>query len=219
MKKLLIFCFSFLLLFSSGLSAFHAVAGTEPASGTPEERLQYYQELVAKESSPVLRVTFSPTFPYGDFFESIRAMASVVYPGKTTEECGRDISVSPGIVLFSRSDLESMPETMVLLEQYPGVVYVRCDPISFADCMYDCGDVDGDGDTDASDYLTVKKAVLGVSALSLWQSYLADANWDCAVDSIDYLLIKQLVLGIRSDDGRPASWSAPFAGNPYKRNR
>lgn len=57
------------------------------------------------------------------------------------------------------------------------------------------GDVNGDGKLDASDYILIKRAVLGTVTLSEAQKKLADVDGDGDVDSVDYTMAKRAVLG------------------------
>ncbi len=57
------------------------------------------------------------------------------------------------------------------------------------------GDLTGDSRIDSSDYLLLKRYMLGTFALSETQKPLADINRDGKVDSTDYLLLKRHILG------------------------
>ncbi len=57
------------------------------------------------------------------------------------------------------------------------------------------GDVDEDGDVDATDYILVKRAVLKNYTLTDKQSAIADIDADGDVDATDYVLVKRIVLG------------------------
>lgn len=57
------------------------------------------------------------------------------------------------------------------------------------------GDVDGDKQLTAKDYMIVKRAVLGSIVLTEEQARAADVNGDGRVDSRDYMMIKRAVLG------------------------
>ncbi len=57
------------------------------------------------------------------------------------------------------------------------------------------GDIDNDGDVDASDYVLVKRAVLKTYNLTEEQFDVADIDGDNDVDATDYVLVKRIVLG------------------------
>ena len=57
------------------------------------------------------------------------------------------------------------------------------------------GDLDGDGEIGAVDYVMVKRSVLGTFMLGAAQNVCADVNRDGNVDAIDYVMIKRHVLG------------------------
>ena len=57
------------------------------------------------------------------------------------------------------------------------------------------GDIDGDGEIGAVDYVMVKRSVLGTYTLSASQIQSADVNKDGSIDAIDYAMIKRHVLG------------------------
>ena len=57
------------------------------------------------------------------------------------------------------------------------------------------GDVNGDGNVNATDYLMLKRAVLGTFALSDQKKAAADINGDGNVNATDYLMLKRVVLG------------------------
>ena len=60
---------------------------------------------------------------------------------------------------------------------------------------YSLGDIDGDGYITETDYILLKRAVLGTFLLNSQQSLAADVNNDQTVDTIDYMLVKRFILG------------------------
>jgi len=62
------------------------------------------------------------------------------------------------------------------------------------------GDVDMDGDVDATDYVLVKRSVLKTYTLDDEQFACADVDGDSDVDATDYVLVKRMVLGTYSAD-------------------
>lgn len=56
------------------------------------------------------------------------------------------------------------------------------------------GDLNGDADIDAIDYLLLKRAYLGVVSLSEIQQSAADVDQDGSIDSLDYLCIKRHII-------------------------
>ena len=66
------------------------------------------------------------------------------------------------------------------------------------------GDVNGDGDRTAVDYLMLKRAVLLSLTLNADQESRADVNGDGSIDARDYLLLKRHILGTYTiPDGGP----------------
>ncbi|MBO4452672.1 MAG: dockerin type I repeat-containing protein [Clostridia bacterium] len=65
------------------------------------------------------------------------------------------------------------------------------------------GDVDGSGIVDVTDYLMVKRHVLGTYELSDVQFLAADVDFSGTIDSRDYLMIKRNVLGTYDLPGVP----------------
>ncbi len=57
------------------------------------------------------------------------------------------------------------------------------------------GDIDADGDVDATDYILVKRAVLKSITLTEEQAKFADIDADGDIDATDYVLVKRIVLG------------------------
>ena len=57
------------------------------------------------------------------------------------------------------------------------------------------GDVNLDGCIDSTDYLLLKRCVLGTYSLDSAQRLCADLNKDGSIDEQDYLLLKRMVLG------------------------
>ena len=57
------------------------------------------------------------------------------------------------------------------------------------------GDVDGDGEVNARDYIITKRIVLGTYTATAEQAEAADVNKDGEVNSKDYIMIKRVVLG------------------------
>ena len=60
---------------------------------------------------------------------------------------------------------------------------------------YKLGDIDGDGDIDANDYMMLKRHVLRTFKLSDEQKLRADINGDGNINATDYMLLKRAVLG------------------------
>ena len=60
---------------------------------------------------------------------------------------------------------------------------------------YKLGDIDGDGDIDANDYMMLKRHVLRTFKLSDEQKLRADINGDGKINATDYMLLKRAVLG------------------------
>lgn len=65
----------------------------------------------------------------------------------------------------------------------------------FAASASEIGDIDTDGDVDASDYILVKRTVLNTFNMTEEQKKLADIDKDGDVDATDYVLVKRIVLG------------------------
>ncbi len=59
---------------------------------------------------------------------------------------------------------------------------------------FEQGDVNGDGEVDAVDYIMLRKTILGTYDASEEENARMDLNGDGEVDSIDYILLKKLVL-------------------------
>ncbi|MBO4366069.1 MAG: discoidin domain-containing protein, partial [Clostridia bacterium] len=60
--------------------------------------------------------------------------------------------------------------------------------------VYEQGDLNGDGEVDAIDYLLLKKSILGSYNLSPEEEARADVNGDGEIDARDYIYLKKLVL-------------------------
>lgn len=80
------------------------------------------------------------------------------------------------------------------------------------------GDINLDGRIDATDYLLLKRCVLGTFTLDSAQRLCADLNKDGTVDAKDYLLLKNMVLGnmqlpqTGADNGQSGSSESPSEG-------
>ena len=57
------------------------------------------------------------------------------------------------------------------------------------------GDIDGNNEVGATDYMLLKRAVLGTYTLNDRQKAVADINKDGEVGAADYMLLKRAVLG------------------------
>ncbi len=57
------------------------------------------------------------------------------------------------------------------------------------------GDINGDGEVNAQDYMMVKRFVLGTLSLTEAQTAGADVNGDGGADAQDYMMLKRVVLG------------------------
>ena len=60
---------------------------------------------------------------------------------------------------------------------------------------YKPGDVNMNGEIDATDYLMVRRAVLGMIELDAEQTRLADVNGNGKIDANDYIMVKRAFLG------------------------
>ena len=58
-----------------------------------------------------------------------------------------------------------------------------------------CGDINTSGEVDATDYMMVKRIVLGTYMVSEERATLADINGDGETDLADYMMVKRYVLG------------------------
>ncbi len=81
------------------------------------------------------------------------------------------------------------------IEVYGSEAEVEDPEVSDPEIEGTLGDVDGDGDVDAADYVLVKRAVLNTYELSEQQKIVADIDADSDVDATDYVLVKRIVLG------------------------
>lgn len=57
------------------------------------------------------------------------------------------------------------------------------------------GDIDGNGKVEATDYMLLKRAILGTRKLSDEEAVIADVNQDGTIDANDYMFLKRGVLG------------------------
>lgn len=57
------------------------------------------------------------------------------------------------------------------------------------------GDVNGDGNVKATDYMKIKNYIMGTSSLTSAQKLAADANLDGSVKATDYMKIKNYIMG------------------------
>ena len=60
---------------------------------------------------------------------------------------------------------------------------------------YKPGDVNMNGELDATDYLMIRRAVLGMIELDQEQTRLADVNGNGKIDANDYIMVKRAFLG------------------------
>lgn len=77
-----------------------------------------------------------------------------------------------------------------------------------------CGDVNRDGALDASDYMMLKRCVLGTYQLEEVARRVADVNRDGVVDAVDYMAVKRAVLGTFTLDAGSSSGGTPSEGTP-----
>ena len=90
-------------------------------------------------------------------------------------------------------------------EHTPGPEATEEAPQTCTDCGYELapklepkyllGDINNDGVVDSTDYLLLKRVMLGTYKLTDEQALAADINQDGTVDSTDYLLLKRVMLG------------------------
>ena len=74
-------------------------------------------------------------------------------------------------------------------------VYDRMYPAPAEEEALRTGDLNGNGDIDAVDYMMLKRAVLGSYHLCAAQKIAADVNCDDRVNAADYAMVKRHVLG------------------------
>ena len=83
---------------------------------------------------------------------------------------------------------------IVLLDSYPEVTGAF-PPILLMPEDSITGDVNADGEIDGTDYLMLKRYVLGTYELADENEQCADVNADGGIDTTDYLMLKRYVLG------------------------
>lgn len=71
------------------------------------------------------------------------------------------------------------------------------------------GDLDKSGDSNAKDYMMLKRYVLGTFELSVIQTSCADINLDGTVDSKDYMMLKRVATG--TYELPKPDWDTPIA--------
>ena len=60
------------------------------------------------------------------------------------------------------------------------------------------GDVNGDGNIKATDYMKIKNYIMGTSTLSNEEKEAADVNRDGNIKATDYMKIKNYIMGTSS---------------------
>ncbi|MBO4452411.1 MAG: leucine-rich repeat protein [Clostridia bacterium] len=75
------------------------------------------------------------------------------------------------------------------------------------------GDLDGDGNVTAAEYLKLKRAVLRSYELTDGEMLAADVNGNGSIDATDYLMVKRDVLGSYHIEGYAASAGLEFVLN------
>lgn len=60
------------------------------------------------------------------------------------------------------------------------------------------GDINGNGVRETTDYMMLKRSILGTYTLSAGEQARADVNLDGEVSPLDYMLLKRVILGTYS---------------------
>ncbi|MBQ7646285.1 MAG: leucine-rich repeat protein, partial [Clostridia bacterium] len=71
--------------------------------------------------------------------------------------------------------------------------------VSFGDNVFSVavqGDTDGNGKIDSTDYICIKRHILGINGLSGAYKKAADTDMNGKIDSTDYIMIKRQILGV-----------------------
>ena len=89
---------------------------------------------------------------------------------------------------------DCIAEMILALCHHEGVYCVIPNWIEKADDPVNVGDLNGDNNIDAFDYMLLKSAVLGTYELNDNQRVLADVNCDGLVNAFDYQQLKYMVL-------------------------
>jgi len=87
--------------------------------------------------------------------------------------------------------IDALPGTYICVVTYNDGTELISDVVNISIA----GDIDADGDVDATDYILVKRAVLKSITLTEEQAKFADIDADGDVDATDYVLVKRIVLG------------------------
>ncbi len=80
------------------------------------------------------------------------------------------------------------------------------------------GDVNSDGSVNATDYLLVKRYVIGTKTLSSSQKTSADMDSDGDVDRVDYIMLKRTVLGTLNSSINTSKREAISYSKSYTKN-
>lgn len=156
-------------------------------SGASEEILAAYRELLY-----VRLIVWVDTTGY------------YLYPDENSEfslESFEEIGLEPGTYTI---EVETFPEmygwyaaTASFTIQYTGRGGSNPDPGPGGDDKPTAklGDINGNGQIEATDYLLLKRFVLGTFTLNDEQKKVADVNGDHQINALDYMLLKRHVLG------------------------
>ncbi len=141
---------------------------------------------------------------YGSSLTNIKMPDSITFIGQAAfAECDKltslEIPASAEICEIAFADCDNLKDIYFEADKpawaAEGWDY-RCNATMHWGCkMTVLGNIDDDGDVDASDYILIKRAVLKTYELSEQQKLVADIDADSDVDATDYVLVKRIVLG------------------------
>lgn len=159
-----------------------------PDQPIPPEDLGGKDEPITPEKPPAKKISAIVTeakYKYND------GIISKIQPGTTVEGMKKNLTNAGGVITITDSNGNTKEKGNIGTGDKINITSGVTETLTVL--IY--GDIDGDGEISAVDYVKIKNSIMGSIHLNGIYQIAADVNQDGSVDAVDYVNIKNYIMG------------------------